>query len=83
MIQARNLGLPRMGAKRELKLLLRTFWSGKIGEIVVEQTALNCAKPIEIASRLWHQCAHRMIFPLRSGSRHCFYVSDSRPIPIY
>lgn len=44
MIQARNLGFPRMGAKRELKFALEQYWSGKIGEVVLEQTALELRK---------------------------------------
>lgn len=44
MIQARNLGFPRMGAKRELKFAVERYWSGKIGEIVLEQTASELRK---------------------------------------
>jgi len=44
MIQARNLGFPRMGAKRELKFALERYWYGKIGEIVLQQTASELRK---------------------------------------
>ncbi len=44
MIQARNLGFPRMGAKRELKFALEHYWSGKIGEVVLQQAALELRK---------------------------------------
>jgi 5-methyltetrahydropteroyltriglutamate--homocysteine methyltransferase len=44
MIQARNLGFPRMGAKRELKFALERYWSGKSGEVVLEQTASELRK---------------------------------------
>jgi 5-methyltetrahydropteroyltriglutamate--homocysteine methyltransferase len=44
MIQARNLGFPRMGARRELKFALEGYWSGKIGEIVLEQTGSELRK---------------------------------------
>jgi 5-methyltetrahydropteroyltriglutamate--homocysteine methyltransferase len=39
MIQARNLGFPRMGAKRELKFAVERFWAGQAGGISLEQTA--------------------------------------------
>jgi 5-methyltetrahydropteroyltriglutamate--homocysteine methyltransferase len=44
MIQARNLGFPRMGTKRELKFALERYWSGKSGEVVLEQTAIGVAQ---------------------------------------
>jgi len=44
MIQARNLGFPRMGTKRELKFALERYWSGKSGEVVLEQTASELRK---------------------------------------
>jgi 5-methyltetrahydropteroyltriglutamate--homocysteine methyltransferase len=36
---ARNLGFPRMGKQRELKLALESFWSGKSDEATLLQTA--------------------------------------------
>ena len=39
MIQARNLGFPRMGAKRELKFAVERYWSGQTGGAILEQTA--------------------------------------------
>ena len=44
MIQARNLGFPRMGAKRELKFALERYWPGKTGEVTLEHTALELRK---------------------------------------
>jgi len=44
MIQTRNLGFPRMGAKRELKFALERYWSGQTGEVVLEQTASELRK---------------------------------------
>src|SRR5258708_25413653 len=39
MIQARNLGFPRMGAKRELKFALERYWAGKSDKAGLEPTA--------------------------------------------
>jgi 5-methyltetrahydropteroyltriglutamate--homocysteine methyltransferase len=38
MVQAANLGYPRFGAKRELKKVLESYWSGKITEAELLQT---------------------------------------------
>jgi len=39
MVQATNLGYPRIGAKRELKKALEQFWSGNLSEtVLLEQT---------------------------------------------
>src|SRR5260370_12107881 len=40
MVQASNLGYPRIGSKRELKKALEQFWSGKRSETeLLEQAA--------------------------------------------
>src|SRR5258706_13191342 len=40
MVQASNLGYPRIGSKRELKKALEQFWSGKSSETeLLEQAA--------------------------------------------
>src|SRR5215469_8526777 len=40
MVQASNLGYPRIGSKRELKQALEQFWSGKRSETdLLEQAA--------------------------------------------
>jgi len=38
-IRTHNLGFPRIGAKRELKHSIESFWSGKIGEAQLLDTA--------------------------------------------
>ena len=44
MIQATNLGYPRMGKQRELKRALEQFWSGKISEAVLLEQAATLRK---------------------------------------
>ncbi len=39
MVSTSNLGFPRIGAKRELKKALESFWAGKIDENELESTA--------------------------------------------
>lgn len=39
MAIATNLGFPRIGAKRELKRAVESFWAGKIGPEELESTA--------------------------------------------
>ncbi len=43
-ILSSNLGYPRMGAKRELKKALEGYWSGKISEEELKDTATNIQK---------------------------------------
>jgi 5-methyltetrahydropteroyltriglutamate--homocysteine methyltransferase len=38
-ILTHNLGLPRMGAKRELKKVLESFWAGQINETQLQAVA--------------------------------------------
>lgn len=38
-IRTHNLGFPRIGAKRELKRVLESFWAGKAGEAQLRETA--------------------------------------------
>jgi 5-methyltetrahydropteroyltriglutamate--homocysteine methyltransferase len=44
MIQARSLGFPRIGAKRELKFALERYWSGQTGGTVLEQAGSELRK---------------------------------------
>jgi 5-methyltetrahydropteroyltriglutamate--homocysteine methyltransferase len=44
MIRARNLGFPRMGAKREMKFAMERYWAGQRGGISLEQTAAELRK---------------------------------------
>jgi len=44
MIPARNLGFPRMGAKRELKFALESYWSAPADEIALQQTSFELRK---------------------------------------
>jgi len=44
MIQARNLGFPRIGARRELKFALESYWSGQSGAVHLERTAWELRK---------------------------------------
>src|SRR5438552_16887951 len=39
MVLAANLGLPRLGAQRELKWAIERYWSGKTSQAEVEKTA--------------------------------------------
>jgi len=44
MVQATNLGYPRIGRGRELKKALEQFWSGKIGEDALLEQAASLRK---------------------------------------
>ncbi|MBV9231839.1 MAG: 5-methyltetrahydropteroyltriglutamate--homocysteine S-methyltransferase, partial [Chloroflexi bacterium] len=44
MIQATNLGYPRMGKKRELKHALEQFWAGKLSEAALQEQAASLRK---------------------------------------
>jgi 5-methyltetrahydropteroyltriglutamate--homocysteine methyltransferase len=44
MIQARNLGFPRVGAKRELKFAVERYWAGQTVGISLEQAASELRK---------------------------------------
>lgn len=44
MVQATNLGYPRIGAKRELKKALEQFWSGKMNEAALLEQAATLRK---------------------------------------
>ena len=44
MVQASNLGYPRIGIKRELKKALEQFWSGKSSETEVLEQAVTLRK---------------------------------------
>jgi 5-methyltetrahydropteroyltriglutamate--homocysteine methyltransferase len=41
MIQATNLGYPRMGKQRELKKALESFWAGTLSEAALQEQARN------------------------------------------
>ncbi len=41
MVTTHNLGFPRIGRKRELKFALEKYWSGKISEQILQNTASN------------------------------------------
>lgn len=44
MIQATNLGYPRMGKQRELKHALEQFWSGKLSAAALQERAASLRK---------------------------------------
>jgi len=44
MIQATNLGYPRIGKKRELKHALEQFWAGKLSEAALQEQAASLRK---------------------------------------
>ncbi|KAF9311665.1 methionine-synthesizing 5- methyltetrahydropteroyltriglutamate--homocysteine methyltransferase [Podila horticola] len=41
MVQATNLGFPRIGAQRETKKLVESFWAGKITEQALDEAAVK------------------------------------------
>ncbi|KAG0052878.1 methionine-synthesizing 5- methyltetrahydropteroyltriglutamate--homocysteine methyltransferase [Gryganskiella cystojenkinii] len=41
MVQATNLGFPRIGAQRETKKLVENFWAGKITEQALDEAAVK------------------------------------------
>lgn len=44
MVQATNLGYPRIGQKRELKKALEQYWSGKLSEAALLEQAATLRK---------------------------------------
>src|SRR5579859_3663419 len=44
VVQATNLGYPRIGKRRELKHALEQFWSGKISEAALQAQAASLRK---------------------------------------
>src|SRR5258708_9448092 len=53
MVQASNLGYPRIGSKRELKKALEQFWSGKRSETeLLEQAATLRRQHWQLQQRL-------------------------------
>jgi 5-methyltetrahydropteroyltriglutamate--homocysteine methyltransferase len=44
MVKATNLGFPRIGANRELKWAVESFWAGKTDEATLTQTAADIRK---------------------------------------
>ncbi|KAG0022342.1 methionine-synthesizing 5- methyltetrahydropteroyltriglutamate--homocysteine methyltransferase [Entomortierella chlamydospora] len=41
MVQATNLGFPRIGAQRETKKIVESFWAGKVTEQAVDEAAIK------------------------------------------
>ncbi|KAF9080736.1 methionine-synthesizing 5- methyltetrahydropteroyltriglutamate--homocysteine methyltransferase, partial [Mortierella sp. AD031] len=41
MVQATNLGFPRIGGQRETKKLVENFWAGKITEQALDEAAVK------------------------------------------
>ncbi|KAF9285160.1 methionine-synthesizing 5- methyltetrahydropteroyltriglutamate--homocysteine methyltransferase [Mortierella alpina] len=41
MVQATNLGFPRIGAQRETKKIVESFWAGKVTEQAVDEAAVK------------------------------------------
>jgi 5-methyltetrahydropteroyltriglutamate--homocysteine methyltransferase len=53
MVQASNLGYPRIGSRRELKKALEQFWSGKSSETeLLEQAATLRRQHWQLQQRL-------------------------------
>lgn len=58
MIKTHNLGFPRIGAKRELKFSLESFWQGQTSEVHLE------ADGKQLRQKHWHQQASLDFIPV-------------------